>query len=31
MILGGREHTLKVGVDMKPLDVLPGKSPVVRV
>lgn len=26
MILGGREHTLKVGVDIKPLDGLPGKS-----
>jgi transglutaminase-like putative cysteine protease len=25
MILGGREHTLKVGVDIKPLDCLPGK------
>jgi transglutaminase-like putative cysteine protease len=24
LILGGRDHTLKVGVDMKPLDVLPG-------
>ncbi len=30
MILGGREHTLKVGVDMKPLDVLPGKSAFLR-
>jgi len=26
MILGGREHTLKVGVDIKPLEGLPGKS-----
>ncbi len=26
MILGGREHTLKVGVDIKPLDDLPGRS-----
>ncbi len=25
LILGGRNHTLKVGVDMKPLDVLPVK------
>jgi transglutaminase-like putative cysteine protease len=26
LILGGREHTLKVGVDMKPLESLPVKS-----
>lgn len=26
LILGGRDHTLKVGVDMKPLDSLPGRS-----
>jgi transglutaminase-like putative cysteine protease len=26
LILGGREHTLKVGVDMKPLDSLPAGS-----
>jgi transglutaminase-like putative cysteine protease len=25
LILGGREHTLRVGVDMKPLDCLPAK------
>ena len=25
LILGGREHALKVGVDMKPLEALPGK------
>jgi transglutaminase-like putative cysteine protease len=28
MILGGKEHTLKVGVDIEPLDGLPAKSPV---
>ena len=26
LILGGRDHTLKVGVDMKPLDCLPERS-----
>ena len=26
MILGGREHTFKVGVDIKPLDSIPGRS-----
>ncbi len=30
MILGGREHTLKVGVDIKPIDGLPSRSPSAR-
>jgi transglutaminase-like putative cysteine protease len=30
MILGGREHTLKVGVDIKPIEGLPSRSPGAR-